>query len=864
MKHLVISLIALCCCASISGQHITRSYHNVAMPEVLRDLSQQSRDYTVSFLYNELEDFRVTTDIKRKSLPEAIMQVVGFYPIRVVNRGEHELYVECTHKTDRHLTGTIVDEQGQPVAYANVAVMNPADSTLLSGGVSNESGYFAIPFETLPPVGGGREGAVLARISYVGYKTVFKLSNKEHLGTIRLQPESYTINGVTVEGERPKVKLEGNTLVMNVEGTVMERLGTAEDVLSRVPTISKKGEGYEILGKGVPLIYLNNRKLTDLNELRNIQSDFIRTVEVIQNPGARYDASVNAVIIIRTKRAAGEGLGVELSSWSRKGHGFANNERINLTFRTGKLELFANLFGAYNKRWEKGEFEQTVFADTLWVITNKQKDKVYNPFLEGRFGFNYQLNDNNSFGGFYQNTYDYVKTWSDYDDDLQANGNMYDRLQNSSVNRAEGAPKHQVNLYYTGKIGKLAIDFNADYTYRDQRNRNQQQELSDEYDDRDVNTYALTRSRLMAEKLFVTHPIGKGQIEVGEEYTNTRWNSSFENVEGYIANSNNEQHEQTIAPFMELRQQIGRLQLSAGLRYEHVTSEYFVGGIRRDDQSRTYNDFFPSVSLSTSVKKVQLSFSYAKRTRRPSYWQLSSDVIYENRLNMQTGNPYLKPVKYHNVNAMAMWKWLYLNVNFSHCVDPILYTAGSLENDSKVNLVTHKNYDHADWITITLGAQKNVKLGHEVTWIPQYNISLMKPWLKTEFLDEQKSFNRPMLSLQLGNIVTLPHDWLVQADFNVHTHGDTGSNANFDCTNPILSLSVSKDFFKRRLNVKLTGNDLFNGAINRFTLYSNRMMFRKTEDNDSRCVQLSLRYRFNVTPSRYRGTGAGNAEKNRL
>ena len=448
--------------------------------------------------------------------------------------------------------------------------------------------------------------------------------------------------------------------------------------------------------------------------------------------------------------------------------------------------------------------------------------------------------------------------------DLLANGSMYDHLQNSSVNRAEGAPKHQVNLYYTGKIGKLCIDFNADYTYRNQRNRNQQQELSESQENRDVNTYALTRSRLMAEKLFVTYPIGKGQIEVGEEYTNTRWNSSFENEEGYIANSNNEQHEQAIAPFVELRQQVGRFRLSAGLRYEHVESEYFVGGTRRNDQSRTYDDFFPSVSLSTSVKSLQLSFSYAKRTTRPSYWQLSSDVVYENRLNLQTGNPYLKPVKYHNINTMAMWKWLYLNVNFSHCVDPILYSAESLENDSKVNLVTYKNYDHADWLTITLGAQKNIKLGHEVTWTPQYNISLMKPWFKADFLGEQKSFSQPMLSLQLGNIVSFPYDWLVQADFNMHTHGNSGANANFDCTNPIFSLSVSKDFFKRRLNIKLSGNDLFNGAINRFTLYSNRMMFRKMEDNDSRCVSLSLRYRFNVTPSKYKGTGAGNAEKGRL
>ena len=176
--------------------------------------------------------------------------------------------------------------------------------------------------------------------------------------------------------------------------------------------------------------------------------------------------------------------------------------------------------------------------------------------------------------------------------------------------------------------------------------------------------------------------------------------------------------------------------------------------------------------------------------------------------------------------------------------------------------MTYKNYDHADWITITLGAQKNIKLG-QATWTPQYNVSLMKPWFKSEFLGKQKSFNHPMLTLQFGNIVTLPHDWLFQADFNMHTHGYQ-QNVWFDSTNSMLSLSVSKDFFKRRLNVKLTGNDLFNGGINRFTLYFNNMIFKKMEDNDSRCIQLSLRYRFNVTPSKYKGTGAGNAEKNRL
>ena len=835
------------------AQRISCEFDNVSMSEALRQLTHQSHDYTISFLYNELEDFRITTSIQNKFVPDAIRQMIGFYPVRVTVDGR-EIIVECPQKTSSRYKGTVIDELGEPVAYANVALLSPDDSTLLTGGVSNESGFFVIPCEQQP---------VLARISFVGYKTVYKLYHTTEPDTIQLQLDNYTLNGVTVKGERSKVELKGNSLVMNVEGTVMERLGTAEDVLSRVPTISMKGETFEILGKGVPLIYINNRKVTNLSELKNLRSDNIKSVEVIQNPGVRYDASVKAVIIIHTKRPAGEGIGTELTSWSRKGHGYANNERINLTYRTGGLELFTNLFGAYNKRWSRSEFEQTVFADTLWVITNRHKENVSNPFFEGRMGFNYQLNDNNSFGGFYQNTYDRVKTWGEYDDDLQANGIMYDHLQNSSIGAAEGTPNHQVNIYYMGKVGQLSIDFNADYTFRNQRNRNQQQELSEEYEDRDVNTYNLTHSKLMAEKLFVSHPLWKGEIEIGEEYTHTRWNSSFENKEGYIANSDNEQHVQAIAPFMELRQHVGNFQLSAGLRYEHVESEYYVSGIRRDEQCRTYDDFFPSVSASTSIKNVLLSFSYSKRATRPSYWQLSSDVIYENRLNWQTGNPYLKPVKYHNTSAMAMWKWLFLSANFSHCVDPILYTAGSLENDSKVNLVTYKNYDHADWLTITLGAQKDVRLTDNATWTPQYNVSLMKPWFQTEFLGKQKRFNHPMLVLQLGNIITLPHDWLLQADFNMHTYGYQ-QNVWLNCTNPILSLSASKDFFNRHLNIKLSGNDLFNGGIKRITLYSNRMLFRKMEDNDSRCVTLSVRYRFNATPSRYKGTGAGNAEKNRL
>ena len=99
MKRLFISLIALCLCTSIYGQKVTRTYDNVSMSEALRDLNEQSRDYTISFMYNELEDFRVTTSIRHQSVPDALRQIIGFYPIRVAELGKGALFVECIQKT---------------------------------------------------------------------------------------------------------------------------------------------------------------------------------------------------------------------------------------------------------------------------------------------------------------------------------------------------------------------------------------------------------------------------------------------------------------------------------------------------------------------------------------------------------------------------------------------------------------------------------------------------------------------------------------------------------------------------------------------------------------------------------------------
>ena len=129
-RYITLIILSMLLTINIQAQkRISREYHNVSLSDALKQLSEQQTDYTIYFLYNELEYFRITTTIKNKHLPEAIQQMIGFYPIRVTTSTEEDgrkIFVECTHKTDLHLTGNIIDEQGQPVAYANIAVLNPA------------------------------------------------------------------------------------------------------------------------------------------------------------------------------------------------------------------------------------------------------------------------------------------------------------------------------------------------------------------------------------------------------------------------------------------------------------------------------------------------------------------------------------------------------------------------------------------------------------------------------------------------------------------------------------------------------------------------------------------------------------------
>ncbi len=111
MKYHIIALLCLMN-LSVHAQRINHDFHDVSMSDVLKYIQEQTTKDHIAFIYNELEDFLVTTNVQHKSVEDAILQVVGFYPIRVVRTSSHEYYVECTHKSAQRLTGTVLVEEG--------------------------------------------------------------------------------------------------------------------------------------------------------------------------------------------------------------------------------------------------------------------------------------------------------------------------------------------------------------------------------------------------------------------------------------------------------------------------------------------------------------------------------------------------------------------------------------------------------------------------------------------------------------------------------------------------------------------------------------------------------------------------------
>ena len=323
------------------------------------------------------------------------------------------------------ITGKLIDTQNQPVPFANIITL-AADSAFIAGTVSNDDGSFEV---TANP------NAALLKVSYIGYQEVIlPIENKSDMGIIRLQEESTLLGEVVVKGTIPVTRIKGDAMVTTIENSVLADVGSAKDVLSKVPgLVLKKGEmsdAFEVLGKGAPLIYINGREVRNQSELEQLNSDEIKNVELITNPGARYDASVKAVVRIQTVKRQGDGFGFDLRSSYIQSENTDLIEQLNFNYRHNNFDLFGTVnYNRFRSEMNTDISEERKVSSDLWNQTDHYDTRSANDNIEAVLGMNYMINENHSIGVRYDLTSTLKNTMEkDMTTDVIINGQFNDRL----------------------------------------------------------------------------------------------------------------------------------------------------------------------------------------------------------------------------------------------------------------------------------------------------------------------------------------------------------------------------------------------------------------------------------------------------
>ena len=699
--------------------------------------------------------------------------------------------------------------------------------------------------------------------------------------------QTQELSGVVVKGRLPKTRVKGDAMRTRVAGTILEKAGTVSDALSKIPSLeAERDGGVKVLGRGDAEVYINGRRVQDMKELSRLRSDQIQHVDVVQNPGARYAASVKAVVRITLKKAQGEGLSFQNSTQFMYQYGGSLNNNLTANYHTGGLDVTGSFWvGTYN------HYKGLQVNDMLYYVgpnqvTGHSTQEMRHPWhaWSPQLQLNYMVNENHTFGAYYK--YDRTpssETKGDYLTDMFEDGFLTERSA-SYIWQDQNVKKHIFNAYYNGKMGELGIDLNIDGLFDDTKTPGRTTEqttaasvaggLPASTESRLIESNTNSGNNFWASKLIFSYPILKGNLSVGGEYSyNHRTDAyTFQATDAVpVKSTDTEINEKSSAIFLEYGRQFGKLYAQAGLRYEHLTNDYFNFGVKEDEVCRDYGDWFPTATVSAPIGKLQLSLSYRRDIQRPAYSSLTSSTMYANRYTYQSGNPYLLPTYTHSIVLNAAYQWANLTVNYGRIKNSETMSTEPFpgSTDPLISLVRPINSEEDyNQLSLSLSARPtiNFKLStFNCSWHPMWYVFTVFQNYKTPTADGTiKTLNDPYVTLVWNNDIELPHNFRLTANAQWATKGDY-NNFSITAQRFDLTLGVQRDFNLRHLGM-LTLDvrcvDVLNTNKTEAVIYGIREL--STANPARRTFLVNLNWKFNEARSKYRGSGAGEKQKARM
>lgn len=779
------------------------------------------------------------------------------------------LCISITVKAQFQIQGKIISDKGSPLSNVTIALLRASDSQMVKTDLSSDKGTYLFPAI--------EKGEYFIQISKLGFerkRTEKFLLDKNTTLNLTLQESAKKLKEVSVVATKPLLEQRADKLIVNVANSPIAAGGTAQEILKKVPGVIVVQDKVTLAGSGDVQIWIDGKPSVyqDINAvLRNMPGDQIEKIELIRQPGAKYDAAGGPIINIVLKKNARLGLNgtAQLSLMGMQvNHADVNqgikeygraNPSLSMNYRSGSWNLFGGASYSHGSGFQAIQIarfiENTTFRSPSLIESN-------NEALNLRIGADYFLNKKTTLGvlfkGFKTNNQRFNNNLTNvFDAPSQAMTNSFFTNTNSnSDNQNLSANFNLKHLFDTTKDHSLNFDF--DYARYELTMR----------DDIEIfqNNAPLVKSnstqqinqpvQLVVAKLDYTLPLDSTmRLEMGAKTSFAQIDNDLRFYRGSTLSANESNQflykENISAAYTNFHKSWKKLEFNMGLRTENTIATGTTG--TAELLNRNYLQWFPNASLLYKLnKQMGIQLAYTKRVNRPSFNQQNPFRRFIDSLTYQSGNPNLFPEVAHNGQLAIVYEGQpFISVEYNVTDDVIIDNAPKLEGNTTFTTADNlaKKYN---W---TLQANFPIKFGKIIDGYG--GNQLIYNHYKAQYLGSTYDASRWHWLAYVGVTAKLPKDFALELNgFYI-----TKFLEEFITINAMsgFDLAVSKTFWEKRGRLTLNFSDIFYGQKVNGLIEFNNIRAEFIQREFSQNLRLTFSYNFGnnkLLKQRNRKTGA--------
>lgn len=762
-------------------------------------------------------------------------------------------------KSGKSITGKVVDDHMRPIPLVTVSLYDLSQKMVLST-ATDSTGHFNARYE--------RPGKYLLEIRHIGHQDYqtppFELANLD-LGIIRLSKLEKTLEEVEVQSKAKIFEVSGGTITYNVAHTIGGQDVSALEALKRAPGVYVENESNITLnGKsGVQILldgrqtFLSGTELTDL--LKSISSNNLKSIEIINNPTAKYDAAGSAGIInIKTKKNQTKGLNGSITSTVAYGVSPKQLQNIAVNYGVDKINVFGNYshtLGNYNYDYGTNRQQNGKSYDSRTIDVDKRQK------MSTQVGVDYYLNDKNTIGFLANGNFIFGGGITDTRTDIST-------LPASTIEESLSA----VNDYYGQRTARY--NFNLNYKYEDTTGRSLNIDMDygrfDKWNKNlQSNIYRDNQEIILDESLYRTlNGINIDLSGIKVDYLENLWGGKFASGVKYsfvrsvndsrfyhalIAadsldnrRSNDFQFDEYISSaYVDYKKSVGKWSFQGGLRIEHSNSQgtlfFKENDVEKEDNiKRNFTNLFPFFAITLQpTEHNNVSLSYAKRIERPAYQDLNPFVYMLDELSFWQGNPFLKPSFTQRFTLLYSLKnSTVVSLNFAYTDQLNAKVTDTLETEKIV------------MISRNLGTQKHWSLSLTQTlaptrwWDVTFNGLLYYIQNDVTF-DQYRNFDLQQLAgrVNLVQSFQLPFKMKAEVAATYNSNRLIGANTLSKGISQV-DIGLQKTLLRDKATLRLAVNDIYKGNRSRYTQNFPGFVSSSYGYYESRQLRLSFSYRF--------------------